>query len=265
MDLGISKRVAMVAAASKGLGRACALSLAAEGCRVSICARNREELERARGEIEGLSTTGSEALAVVADVASEDDLDRWHRETVERFGPVDILVTNTGGPPVARFLNLTDGQWRAGVDSTLMNVVRLSRLVIPGMQGKRWGRIVHLTSFVAKQPVDDLTISSTLRAGICALTRTMANQVGPDNVTVNAVLMGHYLTDRQRQIAGVRVAERGITLEQYFAEAAALIPLRRMGDPKELGDTVAFLASERASYVTGVSLLVDGGLCRGSQ
>lgn len=263
MELGITNRVAMLAAASKGLGKACAQALAAEGCRVSICARNAAELEKTRDEI--IAQSGNaEVLAIVADVSSPDDLNEWHQQTIARFGQVDILVTNTGGPPVSKFMQLSDAQWQAGVDSTLLNVVRLSRLVIPGMQERKWGRIIHLTSFVAKQPLDDLTISSTLRAGLSALTKTMGNQVGPDNITVNAVLMGHFMTDRQYHIADVRVQERGITYEQYFQEAAAQIPLKRIGDPRELADAVTFLASARASYITGISLVVDGGLSRGA-
>lgn len=258
MDLGLTNRVAMIAAASKGLGKACALALAREGCRVSICARNEETLAQAAEEI----LPAGEVISVKADVSSPADLESWHRQTVERFGEVDILVTNTGGPPVKRFMELSDEQWLAGVESTLMNVVRLSRMVIPGMQAKRWGRIIHLTSLVAKQPIDELTISSTLRAGLTGLTKTMANQVGPDGITVNAILTGHILTDRQYALAEVRVRERGLTYEQYFAGAAAEIPLRRLGEPREVGEVVAFLASERASYLNGVSLQVDGGAIR---
>ncbi len=258
MDLGINGRAAMIAAASKGIGKACAVALAQEGCRVSICARNAEELEKTRAEI----ASYGEAMAVIADVSSPVDLENWHQQTTARFGQVDILVTNTGGPPVKRFMELSDEQWQAGVESTLMNVVRLSRLVIPGMQQRRWGRIIHLTSLVAKQPVDELTISSTLRAGLSGLTKTMANQLGPDNITVNAILTGHILTDRQHALADVRVKERGISREDYFAGQAAEIPLRRIGEPRELGEVAAFLASERASYITGVSLQVDGGLIR---
>lgn len=258
MDLGIKGRAAMVAAASKGIGKACAIALAQAGCRVSICARNAEELDKTRAEIGNFG----EATSVVTDVSSAGELEVWHGRTVERFGQVDILVTNTGGPPVKRFMELTDQQWQSGVESTLMNVVRLSRLVIPGMRQRRWGRIIHLTSLVAKQPMDELTISSTLRAGLSGLTKTMANQVGPDNITVNAILTGHIMTDRQLALADVRVKERGITHEQYFAGQAAEIPLRRIGEPREIGEVVAFLASERAGYVTGVSLPVDGGLIR---
>jgi 3-oxoacyl-[acyl-carrier protein] reductase len=156
-------------------------------------------------------------------------------------------------------MQLSDEQWAAGVESTLMNVVRLSRLVIPGMQARRWGRIVHLTSLVAKQPADDLTISSTLRAGLSGLTKTQSNQLGRDGITVNAILTGHVLTGRQEHLAELRCKERGITREEYFAAQAAEIPVGRLGEPREIGEVVAFLCSERAGFVTGVSLAVDGG------
>lgn len=258
MNLGLKNRVAMIAAASKGIGKACALALAAEGCKVSICARNMAELDQTRAEI----AVVGDVLAVPADVANPADLAHWHIRTLERFSHVDILVTNTGGPPVSRFMDLTDEQWHMGVESTLMNVVRLSRLVIPGMQERKWGRLIHLTSVVAKQPQDELTISSTLRAGLSGMTKTMANQLGPDNITVNAVLMGYCLTDRLLHLAEIRHKEQGISMEEYYQKASADIPLRRFGQPKEVGDAVAFLASDRASFITGVSLPIDGGMIR---
>jgi 3-oxoacyl-[acyl-carrier protein] reductase len=251
----------MVAAASKGLGKATAVALAKAGCKLSICARSPEALAATADELRAL---GAEVLAAQADVTLAGDLAQWVEATQERFGAIDILVTNTGGPPAAVFAALTDAQWQSGVDSTLMNVVRLCRLVLPGMQERHWGRIVHITSFVAKEPVALLTISSTLRAGLSALTKTLATQVGPDGVTVNAVLPGHTLTDRQRHLAELRMAEQGISEEAYFANVAQEVPLRRVADPQEIGDVVAFLASERASYVTGQSLTVDGGLCKGT-
>lgn len=251
MDLGIRNRVAMVAAASKGLGRAIAEALEAEGCRLSVCARS-------------IEPWNEDMLAVPCDVSKAEDLQRWYDETIARFGQVDILVTNTGGPPAAQFLKLTEEQWHAGIDSTLMNVVRLCRLVIPGMQQRKWGRILHLTSFVAKQPVDLLTISSTLRAGISGLTKTLADQVARDGILVNAILPGHFLTDRQRHLAEVRAKDQGITEDEYFRKAAEAIPLGRLGDARELASVAAFLCSERASYLTGASLQVDGGLYRGT-
>lgn len=259
MDLKIRGRVAMVAAASKGIGKGVARSLLAEGCRVSICARSEEDLEKA-SEALARETPGGEIRAWPCDVTKREDLEGWHAKTVEAFGPVEILVTNTGGPPAARFENLTEEQWQAGVESTLLNVVRLSRLVLPAMRERKWGRIVHLTSLVAKQPIDLLTISSTLRAGLSALTRTMASQFARDGVLVNAVLPGHVLTDRQVHLNEIRSREEGVSVEDYAARVQQTIPLGRYGEPGEIGNVVAFLCSERASYVTGVSLQVDGGV-----
>ncbi|HUP50460.1 MAG TPA: SDR family oxidoreductase [Thermoanaerobaculia bacterium] len=259
MDLGIRGRVAMVAAASKGLGRGVAEALAAEGCRLSICSRSVEHLDEARQAIE---QAGGEVLAAACDVSSPGDLQRWVEATTAKFGQVDIVVTNTGGPPAAKFLQLTDEQWRAGVESTLMNVVRLCRLVIPGMQARKWGRIVNLTSLVAKQPLELLTISSTLRAGLSALTKTLADQVARDNILVNAVLPGHVLTDRQVHLIEIRSKELGISTEEYARRVEESIPMGRFGRADEIGSAVAFLCSEHASYITGASLQVDGGIIR---
>jgi 3-oxoacyl-[acyl-carrier protein] reductase len=261
MDLGISGRVAMVAAASKGIGKAIALALAEEGCRVSICARSQENLATARHDLEALIGP-NEVLTVPADVSRAEDLENWVKRTVDRFGTIDILVTNTGGPPAARFMELSDDQWESGFQSTLMNVVRLCKLTIPVLQEKGWGRIIHVTSLVAKQPSDDLTISTTLRTGISALTRTMANQLARDGILVNAVLPGNTLTDRQTHLANIRAQAQGITTEEAMKRSASAIPLGRMAEPREIADAVVYLASERASYITGVSLLVDGGVCQ---
>ncbi len=251
----------MVAAASKGIGLAVARELATEGCRVSVCARGEDALEGARAELEAVAGLGR-VHACTCDVSKAEDLERWHRTTVETFGPVDILVTNTGGPPAARFMELSDAQWEAGFQSTVMNVVRLCRLVIPDMQRRRWGRIIHLTSLVARQPSDELTISTTLRAGLSALTRTQSNQLAPYGVLVNAVLPGHTLTDRARQLAKLQAEGQGISMDEALERRAMAVPVRRLADPGEIASAVAFLASERASYITGVSLLVDGGVAQ---
>jgi 3-oxoacyl-[acyl-carrier protein] reductase len=258
VDLGIAGRVAMVAASSKGIGRAAAKALLAEGCRVSICARNADELEAAREEMAAAAPI-TEVFGCRCDVTKERDIANWYSATVSRFGPVEILVTNTGGPPAARFLDLTEEQWHAGIEGTLLNVVRLSRHVIPSMRERRWGRIIHLTSLVAKQPIELLTVSSTLRAGLSALTKTMSNEFSRDGVLVNAILPGHVLTARQRELNEIRSREAGVPVDEYTSRVAAAIPIGRHGRPEEIGDVVAFLASERSSYVTGTTIQVDGG------
>lgn len=259
MDLGIKGRVAMVAAASKGLGKAAAISLAREGCLVSLCGRTPESLEAARAALLA-AVPQAQVLTCPCDVALPGDLQAWFDATIKHFGCVDILVTNTGGPPAATFQELTEEQWASGVQSTLMNAVRLSRLVLPGMRARQWGRIVHITSLVAKQPLPLLTISSALRAGLSAMTRTMATEFAPDNILVNALLPGHILTDRQLHLGEVKSQKEGITLEQYLQGAQAAIPMGRFGKPEEIGDVIAFLCSERAAYLTGASLQVDGGI-----
>jgi len=259
VDLGITNRVAMVAASSKGLGKAVALSLAREGCRVSLCGRDPVALAATLNELQAVNPA-IQHLFITCDVSKEVDLARWFRATEEGLGPVDILVTNTGGPPAATFMDLTEEAWASGVQSTLMNVVRLCRLALPGMRARRWGRIVHLTSLVAKQPLPLLTISSTLRAGLSGLTKTMATEFARDQVTINALLPGHIHTDRQTHLARIRAEKEGISLERALELAQATIPMGRFGTPEEIGDAVAFLCSQRAAYITGASLQVDGGI-----
>lgn len=257
MELGIRGRTAMVAAGSKGLGRAIAFALVREGARVSIGARTAGPLAEAESE---LRAAGGDVLAVPVDVGNPDDLARWHAATVEKLGAPALLVTNTGGPPAGHFEELAEDAWRAGIDGTLMNVVRLCRLVLPAMRAAKYGRIVHVTSYVAKQPMTLLTISSTLRAGLSALTKTLATEVAPDGITVNAILPGHFLTDRQIQLNELRAKQHGTTRAAWEDKFQAEIPARRFGRPEELGDAVAFLLSERAAYINGASLQIDGGL-----
>jgi 3-oxoacyl-[acyl-carrier protein] reductase len=257
MDLGVSGKIAMVAAASKGIGLATAKALYAEGCHVSICARTEDTLEAAAAEV------GEEVRSYVVDVSDAEDLAWWVQQTHQDLGPIDILVTNTGGPPAGELSTLEDAQWQQGVDGTLMNIVRLVRMVAPDMEASGWGRIVHITSLVAKEPNPVLPISSTLRAGIMALTRLQAAELGPSGVTVNGVLPGHTLTDRQRHLLEIRADREGISVDEALVLQAEKIALKRLAAPHEIGEAIAFLCSERASYITGTSLLVDGGATHG--
>lgn len=247
----------MVAAASKGIGLAVAKALAAEGAKLSICARTEDTLEAAAAEI------GGETTSYVVDVANPEDLAWWYQQTIEDLGPVGILVTNTGGPAAGLLGDITDEQWQSGFDSTLMNVVRLVRLVQPDMIAAGWGRIVHITSLVAKDPAPVLPISSTLRTGLISLTKLQALELAPKGVTVNAVLPGNTLTDRQRHLAEVRAEREAITAEEALAKQGAEVPIGRLADPSEIASVVAFLCGASASYVTGTSLLVDGGAAKG--
>ena len=253
MDFGLQGKVAMVAAASKGIGLACAQELAKEGAIVSICSRNEEALVAATEVIEG------DAHTYVVDVANAKDLEWWVQQTREDCGQIDILVTNTGGPPAGKWPTLTDEQWATGFESTLMNVVRLMREVSPEMSARKWGRIVHLTSLVAQEPAPMLPISSTLRTGLMALTRLHATELAPFGVTVNSVLPGHTDTDRQTELATVTAEREGITVEEVRLRTQAKMPMGRLALPEEIAAAVVFLCSDRASYVTGVNLLVDGG------
>ncbi|MHB8636878.1 MAG: SDR family oxidoreductase [Fimbriimonadaceae bacterium] len=257
MDLGLTGKVAMVAAASKGIGLAIASVLSEEGCVVSICARNEDTLAEAVNAIPG------DPHSYVVDVSNPDDLKWWVDQTRADAGEPAILVTNTGGPPAGTLADITDEQWQQGFESTLMDVVRLTRLLAPDMATAGWGRIVHISSLVAREPAALLPISSTLRSGLVALTRLQARELGPSGITVNAVLPGHTLTDRQHHLAELRAARENITAEEALAKQAAEIPLGRLAQPEEIAAAVAFLCSERAAYINGESLLVDGGLTRG--
>jgi len=257
MDYGLTEKVALVAAGSKGIGLAAAKALAAEGCRVSICSRSAENLRAAKDAI------GGQVHGFVADVSKAADIDDWVSSARMSLGPISILVTNTGGPAPGFASTLTDAQWKEGFESTLMNVVRMVRAVSEDMKSAGWGRIVHNTSLVARQPSDILAISSTIRGGLMNLTRLQATELAPFGITVNGVLPGHTMTDRQVHLAEVRSAREGITVEEALLKQAAEVPMKRLGEPEEIAAAIAFLCSVGAGYVSGVNLTVDGGLTRG--
>jgi 3-oxoacyl-[acyl-carrier protein] reductase len=260
MDLGLAGRGAVVTAASKGLGFAVAESLAAEGARVVICARSADGVARA---VEALSSrTGSPVWGVVADVSTAEGIARVTTEAHQRLGAVDILVTNSGGPPAGPVEAHDWGAWQGAVDLLLRSTVELVRGVLPGMKQRRWGRIIHVTSIAAKQPVDNLVLSNSLRGAVHGFARTLANEVAAHGITVNAMLPGYTRTERVEALAAATAARDQLQPGDVIARYEREIPMGRMGEPAEFAALAAFLASERASYITGQSIAVDGGWIR---
>jgi 3-oxoacyl-[acyl-carrier protein] reductase len=257
MDLGLKDKVALVAGASKGLGYAAARSLVREGVRVAICSRDALRIESAAEALH--RETDAPVFAAVVDVTRAEEITRWVNGVAERFGTIHICVTNTGGPPSMPFVDLDDALWQAWLNQTLMSAVRLARAVIPYMQKQKWGRIIHLASYSVKNPVPNLMLSNSIRSAVVALGKTQADELAADGILVNCVLPGWTETERVGELMEARAKRESISVAEAFARLRATIPVKRLGRPEELGDAVAFLASERASYITGVALTVDGG------
>ncbi|HSU92710.1 MAG TPA: SDR family oxidoreductase [Gemmatimonadaceae bacterium] len=257
MDLGIRGKIALVAASSRGLGRASAEALAAEGVELVLCARGEAALRATANDIR--RTTGVRVVDVVADVATKAGIDAVLSAAEREFGRVDILVTNGGGPPAGPFESHTPEAWDAAVRANLTSVVELVRGVLPGMRERRWGRIVNVTSIAVKQPVDNLILSNSVRAAVTGFARTLANEVAPLGVTVNNVMPGYTRTARVEALADRTASLHGTTRDAAFAAWENQIPMGRLGEPAEFGAMVAFLCSAQASYTTGASIPVDGG------
>jgi 3-oxoacyl-[acyl-carrier protein] reductase len=259
VDLGLSGKVAVVAASSRGLGKASALALAREGARVTICARTEADLDAAAEEIR--RETGSEVLAVPADLTGAEGIESVVAATVERFGGVDVLVNNSGGPRRGKFGDLSDQDWREGFEAVTLNFVRFVREVLPHMREKGWGRIIGIQSSSVKQPVEYIDLSNGIRPGIAGLMKAIMPDLAKDGITINLVLPGMFLTARIHPGLGGESGQIDEALVE-LAPLAATIPVGRLGDPIELGHLVAFLASEQASYITGAVYQVDGGIIK---
>lgn len=261
VDLGLKNRVALVAASSQGIGLATAEAFAAEGCRVAMCARNEKTLQAAAERIR--KQRGAEVLAEAFDVTDPAAVGRFVTAVAGKWGSLDICVTNAGGPPAKGFLAASLEDWQRALDANFLSTVYFAREVIPHMQRRRWGRIITITSITTKQPVTDLVLSNAVRAAVVGLVKSLANEFGKDGILVNNVGPGFTATDRLKELAKARSTASGKPEQEFLDGWAADAPLKRLGDPRELAETIVWLASERASYITGQTVLVDGGMYKG--
>jgi 3-oxoacyl-[acyl-carrier protein] reductase len=260
MDLGLKNRVALVAAASRGIGYACALELAREGARVFLCSRDEARASDAARKIH--EETGATVAGIAADVTDSTAAESFVALANEQAGQVDILVTNAGGPPAATFAEVELDKFQRAFELNALSAIRLAKFVLPGMRERRWGRIINITSVAAKQPIDGLLLSNTVRAGLTGWAKSVSKEVAADNVTVNNVAPGYTHTERQDELAEIRSKTSGKSKEEMLDQWGSEAPMKRLAQPNEIGWAVAFLASERASYITGVTLQVDGGWVR---
>jgi 3-oxoacyl-[acyl-carrier protein] reductase len=261
MDLGLKGRGVIVSASSQGMGRAAAELFAREGAQVAMCARTEKTLREAADQIR--NATKAEVYAEALDVTDGTAVQRFVENVAKHFGRIDVCVTNAAGPPAKNFLSISTDEWRRAIDQNLMSIAYLAKAVIPYMQRHRWGRIITITSVSVKFPIPDLVLSNAVRAGAVGLVKSLSNEFGKDGILVNNVAPGYTATDRLKELAGARALAQGVSPEKIYEQWAADAPLKRLADPKEVADVIVWLASERASYITGQTVVVDGGIYHG--
>lgn len=257
MDLGLKNKVALVTASTKGIGFGVAKVLAEEGVQVAITSRNKENLEQAVARLKGIS--GSEVFGVTADLRSRTDVENLVKQVLNRFGRIDILVYNTGPPKLGTFMELSFEDWEDAIKLLLLSAVWLTKLVVPGMIERGWGRLIYITSSTLKQILPNIVLSNTVRLSIAGLVKSLAVELGPKGITANGIMQGHIETERVIKIAENLAARNKISVEEALRYLARDIPLGRLGKPEEIGYLAAFLASDKASYINGAMILIDGG------
>ena len=258
MDLGLNNKVALVTAASQGLGKASAISLANEGVKLIICSRDKAKITKTEKDIKEL--TGADVVSFQTDLNSSKDIDSMIKKVMEQYGRVDILVNNTGGPKAGFFDDLTDEDWISSFENTFLSVVRMTRAVLPSMKRNKWGRIVNISSVSAKQPIDNLILSNGIRMSVHGWAKTLSNELASDNILINNVCPGFTKTERVDDLVANQAKDMDMTEEEIVEAIANNIPAKRVGKPEELASLVTFLSSERSSYITGQSIAVDGGV-----
>lgn len=261
MNTGLKGKVVFLAGSSEGMGRAAAEQFAQEGCVVAICSRTDEKIQQAAAEIR--NSTGAEVFAQQLDVTYGAGVEKFVADIVKRYGRVDVCVANAAGPPAKTFLQTSGEEWQQAFNMNFMSVVHLAREVIPQMQKNRWGRFITITSTSVRQPIPDLVLSSAIRPAVVGLVKSLASEFGKDNITVNNVAPGYTVTQRLTSLAGSRAKAAGVAEKDIYDKWAAEIPMKRLAQPEEVADAIVWLASERAAYITGQTIVVDGGNYKG--